>query len=65
MDEVIGFAMKYGSLYYSSCQMNNPHESVNTVTNQSRIKVWHQRYGHVNVTSLRKLSNDQLVNGLG
>ena len=44
--------------------MNNPHESVNTVTNQSRIKVWYQRYGHLNVTSLRKLANDQLVNSL-
>ena len=64
VDEVIGLAIKWGSLYDLSCQMNNPHESVNTLTNQSCIKVWHQRYGHLNVTSLRKLANDQLVNGL-
>ena len=44
--------------------MDSPHESVNTATNQSCIKVWHQHYGHLNVTSLRKLANDQLANGL-
>ena len=26
--------------------------------------VWHHRYGHLNVTSLRKLANEQLVKGL-
>ena len=60
-EEVIGLAVKCGSLYYSSCQMQ---ETVNAVTNQNRIKVWHQCYGHLNVTSLRKLANDQLVKGL-
>ena len=36
----------------------------NTVKNHSRIMIWHHRYGHLNVTSLRKLANEQLVKGL-
>ena len=32
--------------------------------NHSRITVWHHCYGHLNVTSLRKLANEQLVKGL-
>ena len=65
-EEVIGVATKYGSLYYLSCQVNTPQQTinVNTVKNHSRIMVWHHRYGHLNVTSLRKLANEQLVKGL-
>ena len=65
-EEVIGVATKYGSLYYLSCQVNTPQQTinVNTVKNHSRIMVWHHCYGHLNVTSLRKLANEQLVKGL-
>ena len=63
-NEVVGLATKLGSLYYLSCEIGDSQKIVNTVKHQSRIKVWHQRYGHLNVSSLRKLANDQLVKGL-
>ena len=65
-EEVIGVATKYGSLDYLSCQINTPQQTinVNTVKNNSSVMVWHHRYGHLNVTSLRKLANEHLVKGL-
>ena len=61
--EVVGSATKCGSLYYLNCQMMNPHQIINTAREQS-VKVWHHRYGHLNVRNLKKLANEQLVNGL-
>ena len=61
--EVVGSATKCGSLYYLNCQMMSPHQIINTAREQS-VKVWHHRYGHLNVRSLKKLANEQLVNGL-
>ena len=60
-EEVIGVATKHASLYYLSRQVNTPQQTinVNTVKNRSRIMVWHYRYGHLNVTSLRKLANER------
>ena len=63
-NEVVGLATKLGSLYCLSCEIADLQKIVNTVKHQSRIKVWHQRYGHLNVSSLRKSANDQLVKGV-
>ena len=52
--EIVGLATKYGSLYYLNCKINSQQEAVNAVTNQSNIEMWHQRFGHLNVTSLQK-----------
>ena len=51
-EDVIGSATKCGSLYYLNCQMINPHQRINTVKERSQIN---QRYGHLSITSLKKL----------
>ena len=63
-NEVVGLATKLESLYYLSCEIGDLQKIVNAVKHQSRIKVWHHSYGHLKVSSLRKLANDQLVKGL-
>ena len=45
------------------CQTMNPRQMINTAREQN-VKVWHHHYGHLNVRSLKKLANEQLVNGL-
>ena len=62
--EIVGLATKYGSLYYLNCKINSQQEAVNAVTNQSNIEMWHQRFGHLNVTSLQKLANSGMIKGL-
>ena len=45
--------------------MLSPYKStVNTARTQSHLKIWHQCYGHLNISSLKKLANEQLVDGL-
>ncbi len=43
--------------------MNNETVHVNTVK-PNKTSVWHHRYGHLNVNSLRELAKEQLVKGL-
>ena len=40
------------------------HQIINAAKERSRIAIWHNRYGYLNVASLKKLANEQLVNGL-
>ena len=61
-DEVIGTAIKVGNLYYLKCHMNHEAVNVNTVK-PSKTSVWHHRYGHLNLNSLRKLANESMVKG--
>ena len=63
-EDVVGSATKCGSLYYLNYQMINPLQRINTVKERSCINVWHHRYGHLSITSLKKLANEKLVNGL-
>ena len=60
----VGSAMKCGSLYYLNCQKFNQRQMINAAKEQSNIAIWHHRYGHLNVASLKKLANEQLVNDL-
>ena len=62
-EEVIGTAVKIGSLYYFKCRMNNETVHVNTVK-PNKTSVWHHRYGHLNVNNLRELAKEQLVKGI-
>ena len=62
VDEVIATATKHGSLYYLDCSSSN--ESVNSTIHTADVNKWHQRYGHLNVQSLKKLANEELVDGL-
>ena len=63
--EVIATAKKVGCLYYldfhptSECS----NAMVNERTKLSNEMLWHQRYGHLGVQSLKKLANDKLVEG--
>ena len=62
---IVGLATKCGDLYYLNCQMLSPYKStVNTARTRSHLKIWHQRYGHLNISSFKKLANEQLVDGL-
>ena len=50
-------------MYYLSCYKLIS-EKVNITKNNKSTIVWHQRYGHLNSTSLKKLVDDQLVKGI-
>ena len=62
--DIVGSATKTGSLYYLNCQMISSHQRVNTVKEGESAKVWHQRFGHLNVSSLKQLASKQMVTGL-
>ena len=73
-EEVVGFGMKRGNLYLLNCRYTSVDQNQDTVTinavttntiNQKKvgIKVWHQRYGHLNINSLKKLAQKNLVDG--
>jgi hypothetical protein len=62
--EIIGSATKTGSLYYLNCQMINSYQRVNTVKEGDSAKLWHQRFGRLNVSSLKQLASKQMVKGL-
>ena len=57
---LVAKATRVGSLYYLDCEIDQ-HTSV---AQGSKEVLWHQRYGHLNVQSLQKLSRNNLVNGL-
>ena len=63
--EVIATAKKVGCLYYLDFQPTSEcsNAMVNERTKLSNEMLWHQRYGHLGVQSLKKLANDKLVEG--
>ena len=60
--EIIGSAIKNGCLYYLSCK--NIKQRVNAERDSAGVNVWHQRYGHLNETSLKQLAKGELVDGI-
>ena len=73
-DEIVGSGTKRGNLYFLDCRYvsvreNHETTSINAATtsmvNQKKvgIEVWHQRYGHLNIGSLKKLARKNLVDG--
>ena len=60
--EIIGSAIKNGCLYYLSCK--NIKQRVNAARVSAGVNVWHQRYGHLNETSLKQLAKEELVDGI-
>ena len=63
--KVIATAKKVGCLYYLDFQPTSEcsNAMVNERTKLSNGMLWHQRYGHLGVQSLKKLANDKLVEG--
>ena len=63
--EIIAIAKKVGCLYYLDFQPIL--ECSNAVSNEgtelSNEMLWHQRYGHLGVQSLKRLANEDLVEG--
>ena len=61
--KVVATGTRRGKLYYLDCVDGN-HEVVNIKeTACTTVDDWHRRYGHLSETSLRKLSNEGLVDG--
>ena len=63
-DQVTAFAAKQGSLYLLEvCRKSQ--ESVHTTTREeSKERLWHRRFGHLNEQSLQRLVKRELVNKL-
>ena len=59
--KVIATAVKSGGLYYVDIIKDFEYASIACSQN---IDLWHQRYGHLGVQNLKKLVNDNLVDGL-
>ena len=64
--EVIATAKKVGCLYYLDFQPTSEcsNAMVNERTKLSNEMLWHQRYAHLGIQSLKKLANDKLVESL-
>ena len=60
--EIIGSATKTGCLYYLNCK--SIRQRVNVTRARAGVNVWHQRFGHLNETSLKQLAKEGLVDGL-
>ena len=60
--DVVGSATKNGNLYYLDCSSFK--QRVNTAKTRTGVNVWHQRYGHLGISSLKKLAKDELVSGM-
>lgn len=72
-DQIVGSGTKQGNLYLLECRYTRSadenHEviHINATTSGNPktvdLKVWHQRYGHLNSNSLKKLARKNLVEG--
>lgn len=69
MDEkgsLVGVATKTGNLYYLDCKQCT--HQINTTSvdqgHESKERIWHRRFGHLGVGSLRDLVKNGLVTGL-
>ena len=60
---VMATGSRSGSLYYLDCK-STPEAHVTTGEKESKEDLWHQRYGHLSETSLKKLVNEGMVDGL-
>ena len=59
---MVAKATKVGSLYQLDHKPNNERASVANQT-ETKEDVWHKRYGHLGISSLQKLANENLVDG--
>ena len=62
--DVVGSATKDGSLYYLDSESYSLKQRVNTVKTRTGVNIWHRRYGHLGITSLKKLAKNKLVSGM-
>ena len=60
--KMVAKATKVGSLYQLDHKPNNERASVANQT-ETKEDVWHKRYGHLGISSLQKLANENLVDG--
>ena len=60
---VMATGSRSGSLYYLDCK-STPEAHVTTGEKESKENLWYQRYGHLSETSLKKLVDEGMVNGL-
>ena len=61
--EIMAFCVREGSLYYLNCTMKSQ-ESVNVAQEESKERLWHRRFGHLNEQSTQKLVKKGMVNKL-
>ena len=55
-------AIETGCLYYLNCK--SIRQRANATRARAGVNVWHQRFGHLNETSLKQLAKEELVDGL-
>ena len=58
---VVATGCRMGSLYYLN--IDSPGQQANLAHSQSRENIWHRRFGHLGVGSLRQLTRENLVDG--
>ena len=61
--KVMATGSRSGSLYYLDVA-STTEAHVTTSEKESKEDLWHQRYGHLNETSLKKLVTEDMVDGL-
>ena len=62
--KLIAEGSRVGSLYYLDCQTDC--QQINVAEHRSqetKENIWHRRYGHLGVQSLKKLAKDKLADG--
>ena len=62
-DRIIGFGKRVGKLYTLQCITENTNISCN-IADSDNETLWHRRFSHLNINSLRKLIKDELVTGI-
>ena len=65
-DKIIAVAKKIGELWFVDCDKKLTNEEVHNAVEPkpSKNKIWHSRYGHLGSKNLRKLAEENLVEGL-
>ena len=59
---VIALAIRLGSLYYLDCNAQTVKQEINvTESQESQECLWHQRFGHLGMKNLQKMSKGNLV----
>ena len=60
--EAIAVAFKAGGLYYLNCDPLYDHVNVSS-QEQSKVKLWHRRFGHLGLRNMNNLKKNELVDG--
>ena len=62
--KVLAMAHEVGNLWVVDCEEKVRNEVVCTAVEPSKNKLWHSRFGHLGSKNLKKLVEDDLVEGL-